>query len=208
MISRIGTDLFWRPLWTLFIALALWPYIISQRRSVHYKQSKQIKILLVIVIVVITLFIFSNLLYMRLHLVSSSVYTHEALTVNIILKSSVIEHLQDTKTSVIKVVVVDSPHQPAYEVYKALTYLSPDIRIEDTILVLQPTIKSYTNLTYLNGLAKLREYNILYISSVERKAREILNSYIFASTYDISLVSDILTSKNVIFNLQDIIMAF
>jgi hypothetical protein len=105
---------------------------------------------------------------------------------------------------VIKVVVLDSPDHPAYEICRALTYLLPDIRIKYAILVLQPSIKSYINLTYLNGLTKLREYNIPYVS-VER---EMYDSYVFASTYGISLIPNILSSKNIIFNLQDIIMAF
>jgi hypothetical protein len=206
IIPGIGADLFWRPLWTLFIALALWPSTLNSYREEVFRLSKYKQRFLIASVFVMMLFTLSNIIYMRTHLISSSVYTHEALTINTILKSSVIEYLRDIKTKVIKVIVVDSPYQPAYEVYRALMYLLPDIRIEGATLVLQPSIKSYVNLTYLNGLAKLREYN-MYVN-VEREAREIRDSYIFASTHDISLISDILTSKNIIFNLRDIVISF
>jgi hypothetical protein len=204
IIPGIGADLFWRPLWTLFIALALWPSTLDSYREEVLRLSKYKQRFHIASMFVTMLFTLSNVIYMRTHLISSSVYTHEALTVNTILKSSVIEHLRYAETKMIRVVVLDSPHQPAYEVYKALTRLLPDIRIEGVTLVLQPSIKPYVNLTYLNGLTKLREYNMPYVS-VER---ERYDSYVFASTYDISLIPDILTSKNIIFNLQDIIMAF
>jgi hypothetical protein len=204
IIPGIGADLFWRPLWTLFIALALWPSTLDSYREEVLRLSKYKRRLHIASMFVTMLFTLSNVIYMGTHLISSSVYTHEALTVNTILKSSVIEHLRYAETKMIRVVVLDSPHQPAYEVYRALMYLLPDIRIEGTTLVLQPSTKSYVNLTYLNGLTKLRGYNMPFVS-VER---EIYDSYVFASTHDISLISNILTSKNIIFNLQNIIMAF
>jgi len=204
IIPGIGADLFWRPLWTLFIALALWPSTLNSYREEVLRLGRYKQEFFAALMIVMILFTLSNLIYMRTHLISSNVYTHEALTINAMLKSSVIEHLRDTKTKVIKVVVLDSPDHPAYEICRALTYLLPDIRIKYAILVLQPSIKSYINLTYLNGLTKLREYNIPYVS-VER---EMYDSYVFASTYGISLIPNILSSKNIIFNLQDIIMAF
>jgi hypothetical protein len=198
IMPGIGTDLFWRPLWTLFITLALWPYIISQRQSVHYKQVKALHML---VLVIIVLFTFSNLLYMRLHLVSSSVYTHEALTITSIVKSSLIEYLKNAPD--VKVIILDSPNQPAYEISRALMYLIPETKVEIKIQVLQPEVRWYANLSYLNGLAKLRGYNVGYHVVEEENT---YNAYIFASTYDIPLIPAILTSKNIVFSFQDIIM--
>jgi hypothetical protein len=198
IMPGIGTDLFWRPLWTLFITLALWSYIISRRQSVHYKQVKALHML---VLVIIALFTFSNLLYMRLHLVSSSVYTHEALTITSIVKSSLIEYLE--KAPSVKVIILDSPNQPAYEISRALMYLIPKTKVEIEIQVLQPEVRWYVNLSYLNGLAKLRGYNVGYHVVEEEN---IYNAYIFASAYDIPLIPAILTSKNIVFSFQDIIM--
>jgi len=197
IMPGIGTDLFWRPLWPLFTTLALWPYIISQRQSVHYKQVKALHML---VLVIIVLFTFSNLLYMRLHLVSSSVYTHEALTITSIVKSSLIEYLKNAPD--VKVIILDSPNQPAYEISRALMYLIPETKVEIKIQVLQPEVRWYANLSYLNGLAKLRGYNVGYHVVEEENT---YNAYIFASTYDIPLIPAILTSKNIVFSFQDII---
>jgi hypothetical protein len=196
IMPGLGTDLFWRPLWTLFIALTLWPRAISYKRRVRYKQIN----LLLISIIMIALFTFSNTIYMRLHLVSSSVYTHEALTVASIAKSSLIKYLQSTEP--VKVVLLDSPCQPAYEIGRALMYLISETRVEIVIRVLQPEVRWYTNLSYLNGLTKLRGYNVKYYDSEEN----IHTSYIFASSHDIPLISTILTSKNIVFGFRDIIV--
>jgi len=197
VMPRIGTDLFWRPLWTLFIALALWPYIISWKQRIY---CKQINMPLILVTIIVALFIFSNTLYMRLHLVSSSVYTHEALTIANIAKSSLIEYLKNDP--LVKAIILDSPNQPAYEIGRALMYLVPETKVEIVIQVLEPEVRWYTNLSYLNGLTKLREYNAKYYNGEENTH----NSYIFASTHDIPLIPTILTSKNIVFSFQDIIM--
>jgi hypothetical protein len=137
---------------------------------------------------------------MRLHLVSSSVYTHEALTIANIAKSSLIEYLKNDP--LVKAIILDSPNQPAYEIGRALMYLVPETKVEIVIQVLEPEVRWYTNLSYLNGLTKLREYNAKYYNGEENTH----NSYIFASTHDIPLIPTILTSKNIVFSFQDIIM--
>lgn len=200
LMPGVGTDLFWRPLWTLFIALALWPYIISWKQRKHCEQDKKTNISLILVAIMIALFAFSNTLYMRLHLVSSSVYTHEALTITSIVKSSLIAYLKND--IVIKVIILDSPNQPAYEISRALMYLKPETKVEINIQALRPEVRWYANLSYLNGLTKLREYNVRYYNIEEN----MYNAYIFASTCDVPSIPTILTSKNIVFSFQDIIV--
>jgi len=81
-------------------------------------------------------------------------------------------------------------------------YLIPETKVEIKIQVLQPEVRWYANLSYLNGLAKLRGYNVGYHVVEEENT---YNAYIFASTYDIPLIPAILTSKNIVFSFQDII---
>jgi hypothetical protein len=197
IIPGIGADLFWRPLWTLFIALALWPLAISHssRGRVYYRQVS----MRLILIIMIALFAFSNLILMRLHLVSSDVYTHEALIVDNIAKSSFVRYLQSTES--VRIILLDSPYQPAYEIRRALTYLMPETRVEIVVQVLQPEVKWYV-LSYLNGVTKLREYVTKYDNSEE----DVHNSYIFVSSHDIPSIFTLLTSKNVMFNSRDIIV--
>lgn len=196
MMPGIGTDLFWRPLWTLFIALALWPLAVSYKRKVNDRQTN----LRLILIIIIALFAFSNKIYMRWHLISSSVYTHEASTIASIVKSSLLRYLQTTEP--VKVVLVDSPYQPAYEIDRALIYLVPETRVETVTLALQPEVRWYVNLSYLNGLAKLRVYNTKYYD----RANNIHDAYVFTSLYDIPLIPAILISKNVVFSFRDIVV--
>jgi hypothetical protein len=198
MMPGIGADLFWRPLWTLSIALALWPLAISysDRGRVYYRRQVSMRLILIIVI---ALFAFSNAILMRLHLVSSDVYTHEALIVDSMAKSSFIRYLQTTES--VRIVLLDSPYQPAYEIHRALTYLMPETTVEIVFRVLQPEVRWYV-LSYLNGVMKLREY----VAKYDNFEEDIRDSYIFASSHDIPLIFTVLTSKNVIFNSQDIIM--
>jgi hypothetical protein len=200
----IGPDLFFRPLWTLFIALSILPMILisQEETSFHSRNYKQIKVFLAIMIV-LTLFILSNSIYMRIHLVSSSVYTHEASTIDTILKSGLIKYLQSSEIEIFRAIIIDSPYQPAYEIGRALVYLIAGSRVEITILSIQPEVKEYVNLSYLNGLIKYREF----ISSNISMEEHIQASYVIASTYDDSPTYDILISKNVIFNFKNIIMA-
>jgi hypothetical protein len=196
IMPGVGTDLFWRPLWTLFIVVALWPLAVSYKRKVNDRQTNMHLIL----IIIIALFAISNIFYMRWHLISSSVYTHEASTITSIVKSSLLRYLQTTKP--VKVVLVDSPYQPAYEIGRALIYLVPEIRVETVTLVLQPEVRWYVNLSYLNGLAKLRVYNTKYYD----RANNIYDAYVFTSSYDIPLISAILFSKNIVFSFRGIIV--
>jgi hypothetical protein len=200
----IGPDLFFRPLWTLFIALSILPMILisQEETSFHSRNYKQIKVFLAIMIV-LTLFILSNSIYMRIHLVSSSVYTHEASTIDTILKSGLIKYLQSSEIEIFRAIIIDSPYQPAYEIGRALVYLIAGSRVEITILSIQPEVKEYVNLSYLNGLIKYREF----ISSNISMEEHIQASYVIASTYDDSSTYDILISKNVIFSFKNIIMA-
>jgi hypothetical protein len=200
----IGPDLFFRPLWTLFIALSILPMILisQEETSFHLRNYKQIKVFLAIMIV-LTLFILSNSIYMRIHLVSSSVYTHEASTIDTILKSGLIKYLQSSEIEIFRAIIIDSPYQPAYEIGRALLYLIAGSRVEITILSIQPEVKEYVNLSYLNGLIKYREF----ISSNISMEEHIQASYVIASTYDDSPTYDILISKNVIFSFKNIIMA-
>ena len=200
----IGPDLFFRPLWTLFIALSILPMILisQEETSFHSRNYKQIKVFLAIMIV-LTLFILSNSIYMKIHLVSSSVYTHEASTIDTILKSGLIKYLQSSEIEIFRAIIIDSPYQPAYEIGRALLYLIAGSRVEITILSIQPEVKEYVNLSYLNGLIKYREF----ISSNISMEEHIQASYVIASTYDDSPTYDILISKNVIFSFKNIIMA-
>jgi len=197
----IGADLFWRPLWTLFIALALLPLVTSHKREVRHKQIS--RHLILVIVIIITFFAFSSAIYSRLHLNSSDVYIHESLTVRSMVKTSFIKYLQSTEP--IRIVVVDSPNQPAYEITETLQYLIGDTKVTIVVQVLQPNIKWYI-LSYLNGIPKLREY----IVKIEHDdiERDVQNAYIFASFYDIPLLYNTLMSRNCVLNFKNIIMLF
>lgn len=163
LIPGLGTDLFWRPLWSLFIALSAWPAVVIHRRnraatktadSDAEKRPKSTT-LLCLALVVMILFGLSNALYMRVHLISSDVYTHEASTINVIYSSSLVTHVQRSEIS--SLLIIDSPNQPAYEIGRALVFLP---MIKQKILFLNPEVKHYVNLKYLNGLTKARELEL------------------------------------------------
>jgi hypothetical protein len=84
IIPGIGADLFWRPLWTLFIALALWPSTLNSYREEVLRLGRYKQEFFAALMIVMILFTLSNLIYMRTHLISSNVYTHEALTINVL----------------------------------------------------------------------------------------------------------------------------
>jgi len=204
IMPGIGTDLFFRPLWTLFIALSLLPMILISQEEIffHSRNYKRIKVFFA-VMVILTLFILSNSIYMRIHLISSTVYTHEASTIDIILKSGLIKYLQGSEIKIFKVIIIDSPYQPAYEIGRALIYLIAGTKVETIILNIQPEVKEYISLSYLNGLMKYREF----ISSKINIEKYIQTSYVITSTYDDLSTYNILISKNVIFSFKNIIMA-
>ncbi len=204
IMPGIGTDLFFRPLWTLFIALSLLPMILISQEEIffHSRNYKRIKVFSA-VMVILTLFILSNSIYMRIHLISSTVYTHEASTIDIILKSGLIKYLQGSEIKIFKVIIIDSPYQPAYEIGRALIYLIAGTKVETIILNIQPEVKEYISLSYLNGLMKYREF----ISSKINIEKYIQTSYVITSTYDDLSTYNILISKNVIFSFKNIIMA-
>ena len=193
LIPGISADLFWRPLWTLFIALALWPLVTSHR---HNQISRH---LILMTIIIVTFFAFSSTIYSRLHLISSDVYVHESSTARSMVKISFIRSLQSSEP--VRIVVLDSPNQPAYEITGTLQYMISDTKATIAVQALQPNIKWY-RLSYLNGLPKLREYTMEYSSNIENED----DLYIFASPRDIPLISTILISKNKIFSSQNVVV--
>jgi hypothetical protein len=114
-------------------------------------------------------------------------------------KISFIRSLQSSEP--VRIVVLDSPNQPAYEITGTLQYMISDTKVTIAVQALQPNIEWY-RLSYLNELPKLREYTMEYSSNIENED----NIYILASPRDIPLISTILISKNKIFSSQNIVV--
>ena len=166
LIPGMGTDLFWRPLWSLFIITSIWPiafnnkYKDTRKTNNEYITKKRVESIAIICLAFITIILygFSNSIYLRDHLISSDVYRHEALTITIIYRSHLLNYISDCQD----IVIVDSPRQPAYEISRALTYI---FRERCTILKLYLEVEYYDNLKYLNGIIKARELKE-YITSL------------------------------------------
>jgi hypothetical protein len=150
-------------------------------------------------IIIVTFFAFSSTIYSRLHLISSDVYVHESPIARSMVKISFIRSLQSSEP--VRIVVLDSPNQPAYEITGTLQYMISDTKVTIAVQALQPNIEWY-RLSYLNELPKLREYTMEYSSNIENED----NIYILASPRDIPLISTILISKNKIFSSQNIVV--
>jgi hypothetical protein len=205
LMPGIGTDLYWRSLWCLFVAISIWTVMTSQQKNtdvaetngtyLHY-QFKKFKI--IIIMITLILYILAVNIYLRVHLTSSSVYTHEASTINMLIDSSLIKYLQISNINNSNITIIDTPDQPAYEIARALNYLNPNI--SPCTITLDPEIKYYINIRYLNGLPKIRQ-----LSDKDTCTNlNLLNStmIIISSSY-IQFYKSLL-SKNVIFSLNDI----
>ena len=152
----------------------------------------------VIVIIILILYILAVNIYLRVQLISSSVYTHEASTINMLIDSSLIKYLQISHISSNNITIIDTPDQPAYETATALLYLNPNI--SPCIIMLDSGVKYYTNIKYLNELPKIRQLN----NNATCTNLSILNSTIIIIPLNNIQLYKSLMSKNVIFSLNNI----
>jgi hypothetical protein len=204
LMPSIGQSLYWRSLWSLFAMISIWTVMITGKQN-HSNDVENnhiynnIKIFRkVIVIIILILYILAVNIYLRVQLISSSVYTHEASTINMLIDSSLIKYLQISHISSNNITIIDTPDQPAYETAAALLYLNPNI--SPCIIMLDSGVKYYTNIKYLNGLPKIRQLN----NNATCTNLSILNSTIIIIPLNNIQLYKSLMSKNVIFSLNNI----
>jgi hypothetical protein len=204
LMPSIGQSLYWRSLWSLFAMISIWTVMITGKQN-HSNDVESnhiynnIKIFRkVIVIIILILYILAVNIYLRVQLISSSVYTHEASTINMLIDSSLIKYLQISHISSNNITIIDTPDQPAYETATALLYLNPNI--SPCIIMLDSGVKYYTNIKYLNGLPKIRQLN----NNATCTNLSILNSTIIIIPLNNIQLYKSLMSKNVIFSLNNI----
>jgi len=204
LMPSIGRSLYWRSLWSLFAMISIWTVMITGKQN-HSNDVESnhiynnIKIFRkVIVIIILILYILAVNIYLRVQLISSSVYTHEASTINMLIDSSLIKYLQISHISSNNITIIDTPDQPAYETAAALLYLNPNI--SPCIIMLDSGVKYYTNIKYLNGLPKIRQLN----NNATCTNLSILNSTIIIIPLNNIQLYKSLMSKNVIFSLNNI----
>ena len=205
-VPNIGTDLYWRPLWSLFVILSIWNLMFDKTNKTveidnRYGIRRKAKSIAIPCLICITIILFgiSNFIYLRHHLISSDVYVHEATTLNIIYYSSLLRYLNMSR-NLYGIMVVDSPRQPVYEVSRALVYIhlsEPD----HVILVLEPEIRYYMGLKYLNDVVKSRAFEGVY--SVMNPVEGLNNFIIIGSIADVQSVT-LHIIKNLVFSLGDI----
>jgi len=206
LMPGIGLSLYWRSLWSLFVMISIWTAMIigkqnhsKYRENNHIYMYNNIKILRkIIVLTVLILYILAVNIYLRVQLISSSVYTHEASTINMLIDSSLIKYLQISHISSNNITIIDTPDQPAYEIAAALLYLNPNI--SPCIIMLDSGVKYYTNIKYLNELPKIRQLN----NNATCTNLSILNSTIIIIPLNNIQLYKSLMSKNVIFSLNNI----
>ncbi len=203
LIPGIGGDLYWRSLWCLFVAISIWTVMTGQQKHtdiaetngsyVHY-QFKTFK--KIIIIMTLILYILAVNIYLRVHLTSSSVYTHEASTVNMLIDSSFVKLLISNINNS-NITIIDTPDQPAYEIRRALLYLN--MTTSPCTIALDLETKYY-NIKYLNGQPKMRQLS----DKVTCTNFNPLNSTIIIISSNYFQFYKSLLSKNVIFSLNNI----
>ena len=205
LIPGIGSDLFWRSLWCLFVAISIWTVMTGQQKHtniaetkgsyVHFKFKTSKKI---IIIMTLILYILAVHIYLRVHLTSSSVYTHEASTVNMLIDSSFVKFLISNINNS-KITIIDTPDQPAYEIKRVLLYLN--MSTSPFTITLDSETKYY-NVKYLNGLPKTR-----LLSDKDTATNfNLLNSTIIIVSLNYVQFQKSLLSKNVVFSLNNIML--
>jgi hypothetical protein len=203
LIPGIGSDLYWRSLWCLFVAISIWTVMTGQQKHtevaetngsyVHY-QFKTFK--KIVIIMTLILYILAVNIYLRVHLISSSVYTHEASTVNMLIDSSFIKFLVSNINNG-NITIIDTPDQPVYEIKRALLYLN--MNISPCTITSDLEIKYY-NIKYLNGLPKMRQ---LSDKDTCTNFNPLNSTIIIVSSNYIQFYKSLL-SKNVIFSINNI----
>lgn len=155
----ILSDLIFRPLWIFLCSLML--ISISTKNMDFNNQSLRRgnirfeRIITSLLIISLSLFIVSNVIYSRYHILTSDVYTHESLTIEML--SSLKKLISSSNMLHSKTLIIDTPKNPSYEIFRALTLLT-NITCKVTIIYLNPEVQSYYY-SYLNGISKSR--NIL-----------------------------------------------
>jgi len=205
LMPGIDLSLYWRSLWSLFVMISIWTaMIIGKQNHSRYGENNHIymynniKIFRkIIVLIVLILYILAVNIYLRVQLISSSVYTHEASTVNMLIDSSLIKYLKISDINTNNITIIDTPDQPAYEIAEALLYLNPNT--SPCSVMMNSGVKYYINIKYSNGLLKIRQLN----DNATCTNFNILNSTIIISLNNIQLYKSLI-SRNVIFSLNNI----
>ncbi|MEM1510266.1 MAG: hypothetical protein QW096_10425 [Thermofilaceae archaeon] len=151
----ILSDLIFRSLWVFLCSLIpIYMFVKSAhpinrnsgRMSVRFK-----RIIILLLIIALSLFIVSNIIYCRYHMLTSDVYIHESLTVKML--SSLKKLISTSNVLHSQVLIVDTPEYPSYEVGKALVLLTN--KTYKMIIYLDPEVPNY-RYSYLNGILKPR----------------------------------------------------
>jgi len=205
LMPGVGGDLFWRSLWCLFVVVSIWTVMASQQKHTNatetssmyvHHQFKAFK--KVVIIITLILYILAVNIYQRNHLTSSSVYTHEASTIDMLIDSSFIKYLQISNINNRNITIIDTPDQPAYEIARALLYSNPSI--PPCTITLNSETKYYINIGYLNGLPKIRQSN----DKATCTNSNLLNSTMIIVSSNFIQFYKSLLSKDVIFSLNNI----
>jgi len=163
LVARgVGADLWWRPVWALTTFASIGSTMLKGNRK--YTASKFLSTVsrggqllpLTALTAIASLFLFANIVYSRVNLVPSEVYTHEASTINefyaVISGQPILSNIH-----LFKIVLIDTPSAPAYEVSRALTYANISSGSFFT-LFLNCSIPTYS-VHYFNGIAKSRDFS-------------------------------------------------
>jgi len=165
LIARgVGADLWWRPVWALTTFASIGSTMLEGKyKSIVSKFLSKANCdkhlpSLMSLIAITSLFLFANIIYSRVHLIPSEVYTHEASTINefyAVISGYPIFSVMPT----LKIVLIDTPSAPAYEVSRALIYANVSGGSFFTLFS-NCSIPRYS-IYYFNGVAKSRDFSLL-----------------------------------------------
>jgi len=158
----VGADLWWRPIWALTTFASIGntmlegkhKYIVSKFFFTVNRGGHLLS--LTALITITSLFLFANIIYSRVHLIPSEVYIHEASTKNelyaVISGQSIFSNMHLSK-----IVLIDTPSAPAYEVSMAPIYANVSGSTLFTLFS-NCNIPTYS-IHYFNGIAKSRDFS-------------------------------------------------
>jgi len=159
----VGTDLWWRPVWALTAFASIGSTMLEGKhkpvvsRFLSTVNRGRHLLSFTALIAVTSLFLFANVIYSRVHLIPSEVYTHEASTINefyaVISGQSILSNMH-----LFKIVLIDTPSAPAYEVSRALIYANVSSGI--FVLFSNCNIPVYP-VHYFNGVTKSRDFSLI-----------------------------------------------
>jgi len=154
----VGADLWWRPVWALTTFASIGSTMLKGNVSKFFSTVNRGRhpLSLTALIATTSLFLFANIIYSQVHLIPSEVYIHEASTINefyaVISGQSIFSNMH-----LFKIVLVDTPSAPAYEVSRALIYANVSGSTLFTLFS-NCSIPTYS-VHYFNGITKSRDFS-------------------------------------------------